>query len=193
MANRLARWISIIFDSSVLSVPIFLAIGWTSSQDTGLAWAAVTLLIVTGIPLTYILIGRKVGWVSDFEISQRSDRPRFILLSLGSDVIALLLLSFSNGPQLLRVMVLAYLCLGATMITISSFWKISLHMAGVGGFSTALVFVFGSPALFAFLSLPLVAWARLHRRKHTIMQLVAGAFAGILTTAIVFGVMARNY
>ena len=76
------------------------------------------------------------------------------------------------------------------MITISSYWKISLHMAGVGGFSTALVFVFGAPALFAFISLPLVAWARLHRRKHTIMQLVAGAFAGILITMIVFAVMA---
>ena len=190
MANRLARWISIFFDSSVLSVPIFLAIGWMSSQGIGLAWAAVTILIVTGIPLTYILIGRKVVWVSDFEISQRSDRPRFILVSLGSDVLALLLLSFFNGPQLLRVMVLAYLCLGATMITISSYWKISLHMAGVGGFSTALVFVFGAPALFAFISLPLVAWARLHRRKHTIMQLVAGAFAGILITMIVFAVMA---
>jgi hypothetical protein len=193
MANRLARWISIFFDSSVLSIPIFLAIGWMNSRDIGLTWAAITLLIVTGIPLAYILIGRQAGWVSDFEISQRSDRPRFILVSLGSDVLALLLLSFLNGPQLLRVMVLAYLCLGAIMIIISSFWKISLHMAGVGGFSTALVFVFGAPALFAFISLPLVAWARMHRRKHTILQLTAGATAGILITAIVFGVMIRNY
>ena len=186
-----ARWISIVFDSSILSVPIFLAIGWKEDQTSGLVWAGITLAIVTGIPFAYILIGRRKGWVSDFEISQRSDRPRFILVSLSSDVIAILLLGFSHGPHLLRVMVFAYLCLGITMMTISIFWKISLHMAGVGGFSTALVFVFGIPALLAFLSLPLVAWARYRRKKHTNSQLVAGGAAGILITALVFSALAQ--
>jgi hypothetical protein len=186
MANRIARWVSIGFDSSVLSLPIFLAIGWLDFQAVGLAWAVMTLIIVTGLPLAYILIGKRMGWVSDFEISQRSERPRFILVSLGSDVLAILLLSVFNGPHLLRLMVLAYLCLGITMMTISSFWKISLHMAGVGGFSTALVFVFGPPAIVAFLSMPLVAWARYQRKKHTLLQLVAGATAGIVITSLVF-------
>ena len=187
----IARWISIIFDSSVLSVPIFLVIGWKEAQFVGLEWAVITLLIVTGIPLAYILIGKRKGWVSDFEISQRSERPRFILVSLSSDVLAILLSSAFHGPHFLRVMVLAYLCLGITMMTISMFWKISLHMAGVGGFSTALVFVFGLPALVTFLSLPLVAWARFKRKKHSIAQLVAGAAAGILITTLVFGGLAQ--
>jgi hypothetical protein len=73
------------------------------------------------------------------------------------------------------------------MFTISIFWKISMHMAGVGGFSIALVFVFGAAAGWAFLSLPLVAWARLHRRKHTPAQLAAGAIAGIAIALFVFG------
>jgi hypothetical protein len=186
MANRMARWVSIAFDSSVLSLPIFLLIGWLDSQVIGLAWAALTLIIVTGIPLVYILIGKRKGWVSDFEISQRSDRPRFILVSLSSDMLAILLLSVFNGPHLLRVMVLVYLCLGITMMTISSYWKISLHMAGVGGFSTALVFLFGPLGIIAFLSLPLVAWARYHRKKHTLPQLAMGAIAGIVITSLVF-------
>ncbi len=191
MDNRLARWISIIFDSSILSVPIFMGIGWIALRAVGLVWAAITLLIVTGIPLAYILIGKRTGWVSDFEISKRSERPRFILVSLGSDMLAIFILSVFNGPHLLQVMVLAYLCLGITMMTISSFWKISLHMADVGGFSTALVFVFGAPALVAFLSLPLVAWARYKRKKHTYSQLVAGALAGIVITMLVFIGLAR--
>ena len=145
-----------------------------------------TLIIVTGIPLAYIILGKRIGWVSDFEISKRSERPRFILVSLGSDVLATLILSVFNGPHLLRVMVLAYLFLGITMMTISSFWKISLHMAGVSGFSTALIFIFGLSAVFAFLSLPLVAWARHQRKKHTLPQLAAGAIAGIVITSIVF-------
>ena len=187
MADRAARWISILFDSSFLSMPVFLAFGWRSGQGSGLLWAILALFIVTGIPLGYLVIGRKSGWVSDLELSRREERPRFILVSLSSDVLALAALWLGNGPHLLRLIVLAYFCLAIVMFSISSFWKISMHMAGVGGFSTALVFVFGAPALWVFLSLPLVAWARLHRRKHTIPQLIAGALAGALITLLVFG------
>lgn len=187
MADRFARWISILFDSSILSLPIFLAFGYASARTSGLLWATLTLLIVTGIPLAYLLIGIQRGWVGDMELSNRKERPRFILVSLGSDVLALLILHFFGGPHLLTVIVLTYFCLAILMFSISSFWKISMHLAGVGGFSTALVFVFGAPALWAFLSLPLVAWARLHRRKHDIPQLIAGALAGTLVTLFVFG------
>jgi hypothetical protein len=187
MPDRLAHWISVFFDSSFLSLPIFLALGWVSSGITGLVWAIMMLLIVTGIPLAYLLLGRKRGWVSDLELSNRQERPRFILVSLSSDVLALVILWLGNGPHLLRLIVLTYFCLAIVMFTISNFWKISMHMAGVGGFSTALVFVFGAPAMWAFISLPLVAWARLHRRKHTPTQLLAGMLAGALVTVLVFG------
>jgi len=187
MADRAARWISIFFDSSVLSLPIFLALGYVSAQAMGLLWAILMLLIVTGIPLAYLLVGRKRGWVSDMELSRREERPRFILISLSSDVLALAALWLGSGPHLLRLIVLTYFCLAIVMFSISNFWKISMHMAGVGGFSTALVFVFGAPALWAFLSLLLVAWARLHRRKHNVPQLIAGALAGVLVTVLVFG------
>lgn len=187
MADRLARWISILFDSSILSLPIFLAFGYASARTLGLLWATLTLLIVTGIPLAYLLIGIQRGWVSDMELSKREERPRFILVSLSSDLLAWLVLHLFGGPHLLTVIVLTYFCLAIVMFSISSFWKISMHLAGVGGFSTALVFVFGAPALWAFLSLPLVAWARLHRRKHDIPQLIAGALAGTLVTLFVFG------
>lgn len=187
MRDRLARWISILFDSSVLSIPIFLAFGWIESGMSGLGWAALILIIVTGIPLAYLMIGIKRGWVSDMEMTRRSERPRFILISLSSDVLALLILHILHGPHLLSLIVVTYFWLAITMLTISSFWKISLHMVGVGGFATALLYVFGYPAIWAFLSLPLVAWARLHRRKHTPAQLVAGAAAGTLITILVFG------
>jgi hypothetical protein len=187
MPDKLARWISVFFDSSILSLPIFFAFGWIESGIPGLLWAALTLLIVTGIPLAYLLVGRKRGWVSDLEMTQREERPRFILVSLGSDLLGLAVLFFGDGPNLLRLIVLTYFFLAVIVFSISSFWKISMHMVGVGGFSTALVFVFGLPAVFAFISLPLVAWARLHRRKHDLAQLVAGALVGALVTALVFG------
>lgn len=194
MADRLARWISVLFDSSFLSLPIFLGLGYVSGKSmsstvgniSGVIWAILLYGIVTGIPLAYLLYGRKRGWVSDLELSRREERPRFILVSLSSDVLALLLLWLGKGPHLLWLIILTYFFLAIVMFSISSFWKISMHMAGVGGFSTALVFVFGNAAVWAFLSLPLVAWARLHRRKHTPAQLLAGALVGCVLTWIVF-------
>ncbi len=58
-------------------------------------------------------------------------------------------------------------------------------MVSVGGFATLLVYVFGPSVWWSFLGLPLVAWARLYRRKHTPAQLIAGALGGILITALV--------
>src|SRR4030042_5329796 len=87
MANRLARWVLILFDSSVLSLPIFFAFGWSEAGVRGLGWATLALLVMTGIPLAYLMIGKRRGWVSDFEMSRRAERPRFILVSLSSDVL----------------------------------------------------------------------------------------------------------
>ncbi len=131
--------------------------------------------------------------MGDLELTQREQRPYFILISLGSDLLALGLLWIADGPPLLGVLILTYLCLAIVILSTSIFWKISMHMAGVGGFSTALVFVFGAPALWAFLSLPLVAWARWHRRKHTPAQLVAGAAVGILITSFVFASLRSKF
>jgi len=54
-----------------------------------------------------------------------------------------------------------------------------------------LVFGFGAGALWAFFSLPLVSWARWHRRKHTLLQLIIGALAGIMMASLVFGWLTR--
>lgn len=182
---RLARWVSILFDSSLLSLIVFPAIGWQAAGWQGIGWALFTLLILTGFPLAYIWLGQRRGWVSDWELSRRDERPRFILVSISSDLLALLLLGLGGAPRLVWLLALIYICLGLTMFTISNFWKISLHMVGVSGFSTLLVYVFGLAAWWTFLSLPLVAWARLYRKKHTQAQLLAGAVGGAFITALV--------
>ena len=182
MAARLARWVSIFFDSSMLSVIIFPLVGWRAGGVQGVLWALLALLILTGFPLVYIWVGIRRGWVGDWELSRRSDRPRFILVSLSSDLFAFLVLGVGGAPRLVWLLALIYACLGITMFTISNFWKISLHMVGVSGFATLLTYVFGPAAAWTFLSLPLVAWARLYRRKHTPAQLVAGAVGGALIT-----------
>ena len=185
LTDHLARWTSILFDSSVLSLFVFPIIGWQGDRWRGILWALIAIVLLSGIPLAYLLVSRRRGWVHDLELSDRRDRPRFILVSLFSDLLTLLVLGLGHAPSRLWSLALVYACLGLIMFTISNFWKISLHMVSVGGFATVLMFAFGWKVWWTFLSLPLVAWARLHRRKHTPGQLVAGAVGGILITTIV--------
>lgn len=185
LANRLARWVSILFDSSFLSLIIFPLIGWRAAKGSGIGWALLALLILTGIPLAYIVWGQKRGWVSDFELSKREERPRFILVSLSSDLLALAILLLGGAPRLVWALALVYASLGLTMFTISNFWKISLHMVTVSGFSALLMMAFGNRVWWVWLSLPLVAWARYHRKKHTSAQLLAGAILGAAITAAI--------
>ncbi len=185
MRDHLARWVSVFFDSSVLSLVIFPLVGWRAGGWPGVAWAMLAFAMLTGIPLAYVALGIRKGWVSDWELSRRSERPRFILVSLSSDLLALVVLRALGAPRLIWLLPLIYAALGLTMWTISNFWKISLHMVGVAGFATLLTYVYGPAAAWTFAFLPLVAWARLHRRKHTPAQLVAGALAGALITALI--------
>jgi len=189
--DRLARWISIFFDSSVLSLFIFPLVGWKAAGWEGILWAWLTLLMLTGLPLIYVWVGIRRGWVSDWELSRRSDRPRFILVSLSSDLLALVVLKLLGAPRLIWLLPLVYASLGITMFTISNFWKISLHMVSVAGFMTVLVYAFGTTWLLGYLALLPVAWARLVRRKHTPAQLVAGALAGIFIPAAVLAASMR--
>ncbi len=183
--TSLAKWISVLFDSSFLSLVLFPLVGWRAGGAAGVAWALVAFLILTGFPAAYLVVGRRRGWVSDWELSDRRERPRFIAVSLASDLFALALLWWGGAPRLVWAFALIYACLGATMLVISSFWKISLHMVGVAGFATVLVYAFGPPLVVGYAALLPVAWARMARRKHTPAQLVAGAAAGLVITASV--------
>ena len=183
--TQLARWVSIFFDSSALSLIIFPVIGWHVAGWSGVAWSLLALVILNGFPLAYILVGLRRGWVNDLELSKREERPRFILVSLSSDLFALLILWLGGAPHMIWVLALIYACLGITMFTISNFWTISLHMVSVSGFAILLVYVFGPSAWWTLLSLPLVAWARHFRKKHTPAQLLAGAILGAAITAAV--------
>ena len=186
-ASALARWVSVFFDSSMLSVWVFPLIGWKAGGWRGVGWAVLAFLILTGLPMLYVLVGIRKGWVSDLELSRREDRPRFILVSVSSDILALVLLIWGGAPRLVWALALVYAALGVTMFTISNFWKISLHMVSVSGFATLLVYAFGRGAAVMYLALPLVAWARLYRKKHTLAQLAAGALAGLGITWAVLG------
>ena len=198
MKDRLARWLSILFDSSVLAVPVFLGVALRQAQDrpwaeTGvllpaLGWAALALLFADGVPLAYLTLGHRFGWVSGFDMPRRQERAPFIAVNLSGNLLGYWLLRSLGAPDALPALLLVYVGLGVTMLTISAFWKISLHAGGVGGFAAALTWLFGPAWMVTFLALPLVGWARVHRRRHTWAQVAVGGLVGAVVTTAVLAV-----
>lgn len=191
MKDKLSRWLSILLDSSVLAVPIFIGAAYSETQAflPALGWAVLALLFADGVPLMYIALGRKLGFVSGFDLPRREERVPFIAVNLVGNLLGFFLLRSFNAPAHLSALLLVYVALGVTMMTFSSFWKISLHAGGVGGFAAFLTSAFGLPWAWTFLALPLIGWARVYRKRHTLAQVVAGGIVGAGVTWIVLALV----
>ncbi|HHN94464.1 MAG TPA: hypothetical protein ENK17_06825 [Anaerolineae bacterium] len=185
--DALARYLSILLDSSVLAVPVFLGVAWAATGRfwAALGWAVLALLFADGVPLTYLYLGLRRGWVSGFDMPRRQERAPFIAVNLTGNLIGYWLLRSLGAPDALAALLLVYVGMGAVMFTISLFWKISLHAGGVGGFAAALTWLFGPAWALTFLAVPLVGWARVHRRRHTWAQVVVGGLVGTAVTTLI--------
>lgn len=143
--DQAARWLSILLDSSVVAVPNFIGAAWSEVGAflPALGWSALALLFADGVPLMYIALGRLLGWVSGFDLPRREERAPFIAVNLTGNMLGFFLLHAMHAPASISTLMLVYVVLGITMLTISSFWKISLHAGGVGGFAAFLTWTFG--------------------------------------------------
>ena len=93
--RQTCRWLSILLDSSVLAVPIFLGAAWSEVGAflPALGWAALALLFADGVPLTYIALGRRL-WLGQRlrPAAPRESAPPFIAVNLIGNLLGYLLL-----------------------------------------------------------------------------------------------------
>lgn len=131
-------------------------------------------LLYIVIPFGYFLWSLKKGIISDIDITKRTQRFGIMALMLVLQLISVTFTYLYGSTNLfhLTLMILAILIVAA-FITLS--WKISLHTT-INMIGILLVNVLlGWEYLYLFLLLPLVFWSRLYLKKHTPLQLLAGA------------------
>ncbi len=169
-----AQIISIIF-SPLTFIPLLIVFEISQVIDpnqragvTGIVFGLGVLPIIVSL---FIL--KMTGRVSDWGIAKRKERHELGLIGMICESITTLLLHYYNFSALGNFVFL--LLVGNIIFSaVTLFWKISAHTTAVTFF--ALMISKGSPANFYFLwtLVPLVFWARIHLRKHTPMQAVAG-------------------
>jgi membrane-associated phospholipid phosphatase len=106
------------------------------------------------------------------------------------------IISKFSPSSVINLFMFSSIMLVIAVLCISFFWKISMHMTGIGGVTGLIMIllqIYKADLIFilcvAILIAGTIATSRLALRSHTPLQLVAGYFLGIL---VVFGIMFQN-
>ena len=153
----------------------------------------ITVLMFTIIiPRVTINIFRRINKWTHWQLSHREHRYTPYIITIASYVACLLLFANMNTPQFMRGIIVATVVAGIVCGILNIWWKVSTHMAAMGGL-TAMVIAFSF--LFMFNPIPmlctmlilsgLMGTARMILRQHTLSQVIGGFTIGFIS-ALVF-------
>jgi len=186
--NLLAEIISYLFFPPLVATVffIFLIFWYAIDLGQGVQWLVTVAPFLIFIPLVFFVVAYKLRWVSDIDLSHRKERPVFLSVFIASLAVASALLYILGVPKPFFVYAFSGLIMVifASIITLS--WKISFHTAVTTSVITAIV-ILGGLHFWAFsLLIPVIGWARVALKKHSIWQVVGGALLAFAITTVIF-------
>ncbi len=145
------------------------------------------ILTYTLSPILPYFVLKKMGKVTDYEFTNRKERPPyFSTITIIFGILFLLLTTF-NLEMLTKVTLNLFL-ISSVITLITFFWKISGHMTYSTILFTTLLFLFpNTPALFAlFLFTPFIGWSRIALKKHDLTQVTLGTLIPLTISILIY-------
>ena len=186
----LAWCISVIF--SPFLVPIATAGGVVqkhSAPQESLQWFGIIVLFVTVLPAVSIAVMVRFAKVSDLHLKNREERFLPLCCTLVSMSVGTFLLYRLGAAREIVWAGIAYIINSLVFFAITLTWKISFHSSVATGCVTVLVILVSPQFGWLFLLIPLIAWARVYRKRHTFLQTVVGAVLAVGNTTLVLRVL----
>lgn len=187
---KAARIISNITAPPFLAVPVYIVFGLYDQNlrtlPTNQTLEAVGTALFFGVifPILFVIYLKSRNLVSDFHIPIREQRTLPYAASILSYIIGFGLVLWQVGGGALSAVMLCTLLASTIIMIINFWWKISAHATGVGAPLAALVLAFGWTIAPLFLLIPVVGWARVYLKAHTLGQVIAGTLFGFGFTAV---------
>lgn len=186
--RRVAKLITdVLQPAALVSILLLLVPAHAAGAWPGLGWGLLAIVFVSAAPLSYVIVRVRRRTLTDVHIGVREHRRIPFVIGLVTVLVGMVVLIVGGAPRDLIAFVGTVLVLTATLIAVSSFWKISVH-AMVAMMTTGVLATLYGPAL--WLLLPLVAvicWARVRLADHTLAQVAAGAAVGLAMAAAFVG------
>lgn len=154
-----------------------------------LVWVVVLYAML--IPVLALGVLRSLGWISDYKVDLR--RERIIPLAVGAICYILCALTIAKIPSVdfVRKFMVAAACCELLCLFVSFYWKISLHLTGMGAVVALFVIMnlvgVGNmmiPLMVALLLAGALASARLYLGCHNGAQVLAGFGGGFCIAAL---------
>lgn len=144
------------------------------------------------LPILGVLLLKKMKIISTYYMENRAERKTPLFIAIISYYILLQFFHQMNVYVLFNKLLIGALLILILALFISKFWKISLHMLGIGGVTgafLALHYLFGGNLYLVLLLLccsGVVAYARINENAHTLNQVYAGFLVGIFMEFLIF-------
>lgn len=197
MPQKIARIISIVLHPVLLPTLGFILLLNTGFYFSMISWEAkryILLIILFSTAVLPLLSIAILALNPKFDFSMQSGRDRVIPL-LSSSVcyyIGYLLLNKLRAFPVFKVFLIASVIVIIVLLLISFSWKISIHMAAIGGLTGtffALSFRYGMNPVWILVCLVLASGvlgtARLTLNKHNIWQILWGYLTGLIILYLV--------
>jgi membrane-associated phospholipid phosphatase len=137
-------------------------------------------------PMLYIFALYATDRISDLDMSIRSERRKVFGAFVVFFVAGTLDLALIHAPKIMTATMAALAASSLIVQIITRYWKISTHALGITAPLVASLYLFGREPLPFFVLIPIVCWSRVYLKAHTVLQVVAGAALGALSTVIFF-------
>ena len=187
-----AKLINFLLHPVVLITPsVFLIIAASGgSIESAFFWSSIALGFVLFISL-YIYAGMKFGFFSNFDVSKREQRIYLFPVVLFAGVTFLFSLIAFNGPRALFLAIIYFLISVAILALVNLKVKASIHVGSITAATVSAVYFFGDQYLFLLVLIPIMAWARVREKRHTLRETIVGFFLGFLLA--LFGIFSVQY
>jgi membrane-associated phospholipid phosphatase len=184
----LARILSTIFNPFLTALALFVILADTTAPDTFAFWRLLFLsTFFTSIgPMLYVFWLYSTGRISDLDMSVRAEREVVFSIFVVFYLIGSAVLWALHAPRVMVAAMVGYFVSTLIVGYITRFWKISTHALGITAPMVALFLLYGRAPLPFFVLIPMVCWARVYLKAHTVAQVLAGAGLATVTTILFF-------
>jgi membrane-associated phospholipid phosphatase len=184
----LARILSTIFNPFLTALALFVILALIGAKGTWDFWRLLFLsTFFTSIgPMLYVFWLYATDRISDLDMSVRIEREMVFTAFVIFYVLGAAVLWIVHAPRLMIAAMLGYLLSTLIVQYITRYWKISTHALGITAPLAALTLIYGRQPLPFMVLIPMVCWARVYLRAHTIMQVLAGVALAVATTGFFF-------
>lgn len=195
LRNSLAFAFSAIL-SPYLVIPVgtFVIVASQPSKSRGqfLLWTALSILFSTVIPALYVVIQIMRGKITDVHVMEREQRGGPFLIAVVSSAIGAWILYHIGAPPQVWGIGAVLLFNGVVLSWITSFWKISMHVAVLSATVLAAIIMVPGVRWWSLVwMIPALMWARATRGRHSLWQGIAGCTVSCGVTGAVFYLVPR--